>query len=87
MTRDEIELLYDAITIARNRASLVTKIASNLSDDEDSCPETHFLRKVIADAVTAYGIFNDFLDDITEWDNGFERWYAEEYGCDGDGLS
>ena len=87
MTRDEIELLYDAITIARNRASLVTKIASNLSDDEDSCPETHFLRKVIADAVTAYGIFNDFLDDITEWDNGFERWYAEEYGCDGDELS
>lgn len=87
MTRDEIELLYDVITIARNRASLVTEIASNLSDDEDSCPETHFLRKVIADAVTAYGIFNDFLDDITEWDNGFERWYAEEYGCDGDELS
>ena len=87
MTRDEIELLYNAITIARNRASLVTEIASNLSDDEDSCPETHFLRKVIADAVTVYGIFNDFLDDITEWDNGFERWYAEEYGCDGDELS
>lgn len=87
MTRDEIELLYNAITIARNRAGLVAKIANNLSDDEDSCPEMHFLCKMVADALTAYGIFNDFLDDITEWDNGFERWYAEEYGCDGDGLS